>query len=360
MATFFPHSDIKIGAFRWSGVNEVVIKRSLTSLMDTATITVPGVGRIRKGTMRADGTVQLKNGEPQVKSMGTVFAKGDKVTIKLGWNGAEEVEFEGFVRRVGRGMPVVVECEGHSYEMRNNVSVTGVLKRTTVKELLEIAVGRKDAKQKYLAKPLTGITVDCRVDIPLVDVRMPVGSNGVQICDFIKELTGNNVTIFFIKPNVLYCGLPFTAYAGGKEEFGTGAAGYRPGWNCIRDNALRERIVDEPIQIIYGGKYATTNTVYTETKLKYATRKMTAMLNNIPRVKSLQQLADEAEARENYTGYEGTITAFLLPRCQPGYKATIVNKLYPEMNGDYMATATEVRFGVSGARRRVTIGARVR
>jgi hypothetical protein len=256
---FYPNSEIAIGKYRFSGVNDVTVKRSMNTLADTAVIKLPGRGYIQRGERDEYGNIRPLTGKVQHTNVGALFAPGDKVSVKLGWNGELNEEFAGFVRRVGRGMPVEVECEGYVYQLRDNVSVSGVLASTTVKKLLDIATGRTDIKGKPISKPLTDITVSCNLDIALTNVELGT-VNGVEICDLIKSLTDNNVAIFFIKPDVLWCGLPYTAYADGNDPIGKGKAGYRPGWNAIRDAELKQRVADKPVQVTYMGKYSTQGT----------------------------------------------------------------------------------------------------
>jgi hypothetical protein len=352
---FYPNSEIVIGTYRFSGVNSVTVKRSMNSLDDTATIKLPGRGYIQTGKRDEFGTVQVNPGRTENKNVGQLFAPGDKVTIKLGWNGELHEEFAGFVRRVGRGMPVEVECEGYACQMRDNVSVSGVLKEVTIKQLLDIATGKTDIKHKPISKPLTDIKTSCTLDAKLTNVQLDT-LNGIQICEVIKSLTDNNVGIFFIKPDVLWCGLPFTAYADGSDPISKSTAGYRPGWNAIRDKELKQRVVDKPLQVAYGGKYATGTAVFAAGKNKKGSKKEKKMLPNVPEKTMLEKLAAEKEYRTNYKGYEGKISGFLQPYCQPGYKATIVNSLYPNLDGDYMVAETEVKFGIDGARRSVELG----
>ena len=329
---FYPHSDITIGSFRFSGVHEVRITRSMHSIQGTATIVLPGKVVVQKGKMNADGTVEVKKDGAKDANAGTLIKAGDEVHIKLGWNGELHEEFAGVVRRVGRGMPVEIECESYAWLMRKRVNLSGVLTSTTAKALLEMAVGARDVKGKPIAQPLTPVKVVSQVDIPLSGLEL-TNVNGVQLVDYLKRVTDNNVVIFFKDPSTLWCGLPYTAYANGSDPLGAGEVGYRPGWNCVRDGDLRERVVNEPVQVYYGGKYATSAAVWTKSKKKTAERKVRMMLNNIPQATALQQLADEKEWRLNYGGYEGRVNGFLQPFCAPGYTAKIVNSLYPEMDG---------------------------
>lgn len=352
---FYPHSEITIGTYSFSGVNEVVVKRSMKTLSDTATIKLPGRSYIRKGKRNEDGTVTVMPERTENKNTGKLFGHGDKVTIKLGWNGELHEEFVGFVRRVGRGIPVEVECEGYVAQLRDKVSVSGVLKTTNVKQLLAIATGQVDLKDKILAKPLTDITYVCNIDVTLKEVELKT-LNGLQICDLIKSMTDNTVQMYFIKPDVLWCGLPFTSYAGGKDPMESGTVGYRPGWNAILDKELKQRMPEAATQVTYGGKYATGGKQWGDSKKTDAPKKEKKVLNNVADKATLEKLGAEKEYRANYKGYEGKLTAFLQPFCQPGYKATIINALYPELDGDYLVEETEVKFGMSGARRTIVPG----
>ncbi len=67
-------------------------------------------------------------------------------------------------------------------------------------------------------------------------------------------------------------------------------------------------------------------------------------------------MANEKQYSKNYSGYEGTITAFLQPFCQPGYLASISNSSYKERNGRYLVLSTKVTFGTRGATREIGLG----
>src|SRR4051812_34178084 len=119
---FALESDITIGKFRFSGVNELRIKTSLHSIIDTALINIPSVARI------------ITNGKVVSENVitGNQFAEGDRVTIKLGYSGNMQTEFRGFVKRCDLNMPLQVECEGYSWQLRRN-TINGFYKRINVK-----------------------------------------------------------------------------------------------------------------------------------------------------------------------------------------------------------------------------------
>ncbi len=340
----------------FSGVREVRVARSMHSYMDTANIRVPRMARLKKGALQADGSVKPKPGAGVDVATASLIKDGDKVTIKLGYNGQMQTEFEGFVKRRNIGMPLDIECEGYARQLRTQVSVAGFIKETTTKKFLEIACGIRDAKGALLAKPTTDVTVICDADMPMSNIRMLEGTNGLQIIDEIKRISQNTLSIFFIEPKVMWCGFTYTAYRQKVDPFNTGEAKYRLGYNCIKDNGLKERVVTDPVQVIFSGTSVAGHKVMTASEAKSAKSKAKTVFNNVGDLNWLHKLANEKQYKLNYAGYEGTITGFLQPYCAPSYKAVIVDKEFEERNGTYLVESTTVTFGLNGARRAVELG----
>ena len=355
-------SDITIGTFRFAGVNEVRVKRSMHSYVDTAYIKVPSICKI----------VQGKRKSAVVKTTANMFNDGDPVTINLGYlNGNTGVAaqivsgsatpiiaggknnglctvFQGFVRRRDMGMPLEIECEGYVRQMRLNMSQNGFYESTSASALL-----------KLISKACPDITVQVTNDLPLLNMTLNE-ANGADICDKIKELSQGCLSIFFINPTTLWCGLTYTPYVNNTDPFDLGQVSYRLGYNVVKDNSLKERTTEgEPVQVIFNGTLATGVKITTASQAKYQGRKEKAMINNIGDVPTLQSLANEKQYQMNYAGYEGSINAFLQPYCAPGWKANIIDDRYPERNGVYMIEATDITYGQKGARIKVEIGPKI-
>ena len=354
---FILQSAIKIGNFSFSGVHEVRIERSLHSYADKAFIKIPHVG-----------VVKYKNSDvPQKVSMSDLFNDGDAVSIDLGYKPTVPTpgggstgltmttatglsmtnmvnEFKGFVLRRNLNMPIEIECEGYVRSLRLGQSFTYFFKHTTVKDLLNL-ITKGDAKNAN-----TGINVICDVDIPILNLGMTKAA-GVNVIDEIKKLTQNTVSIFFINPTTLWCGLTYTPYVGtanvpnGNDPFGLGTVNYRLGWNTPRQNSLKQRTVLEPVQVIFKGLMATGQRVTTEAQTISLVRHETAVMNNIQSEPVMKLLAKEKQYRMNYVGYEGSISGFLQPYCSPGYQLNITDDNYKERNGIYMCEGTKVTFG---------------
>ncbi len=345
---FILGSYIRIGNFTFTGVHDVKIKRSLQSINDTCTITIPSISRFFKRV----------GGESDGKQMtASEFKAGDQVLVCLGYNGDLRTEFAGFVRTLGLGMPLVIECEGYARQLRLNINLSGHLNSVTAKDLLLMAVGQLDIKKKKIA-PLTDIQVVCPADFTMVNLQL-TNANGINIVDKIRQLSGRCLTIFFINPTTLWCGLTYTPYNNDSDPFGIGRVDYRLGYNCIKDNSLRERVPVEDVQVLINTVLPTGQKIETKSEAQYAARKPKLVLNNVPSATSLKDFAQELQLKANYSGYEGAVNGFLQPYCAPGYKANIMDTRYPEKDAIYMVESTTVTFGAKGAKRQVSIGPRL-
>lgn len=116
--------EIKIGSVSFKSVHDVKIKRSLYDLMATATIKVPV-------------TAVLKHsGEPPTHIETAQAIKiGDKVEIKLGYDGILNTEFVGYVKRLNYKVPLEIECEDEYYRLRS-LNCVFSKKETTLKDCL--------------------------------------------------------------------------------------------------------------------------------------------------------------------------------------------------------------------------------
>jgi hypothetical protein len=331
-------SDITIGKFRFSGVNAVRIKRSIHSIVERATITLPSIGKII-----AKGRV-----DPGTIITGHQFSEGDPVTIKLGYNNQLKTEFRGFVTHRSLKMSLEIECEGYSWLLRRNKiqAVSGTVK---LKDLLKNAVSGINGR----------ISVQCDLDIEFSNVNFK-DECGFDIIDSLSKYTDENLSFFFIRPDILWCGILYSQYAEGKNVLNLPLVNYRMGYNVIQDNNLKERTVESnPIQVKYSNKLPDgTKISQTSDGFKKYVRTHSKILKQIKDESMLKRLAQEKAYQSNYTGYEGSVNAFLQPYAEPGYQVYFSDRRYPERNGIYLSESTEVSFGISGARRKIEIGPR--
>ena len=331
-------SDITIGSFRFSGVNEVQINKSIHSIVETATIRIPSIAKLIKNGKVSPGSV----------TTGNQFKEGDPVVIRLGYNGELKTEFVGFVRRCDLNMPLVVECEGYSWLLRRN-NISGFYSSIRLIDLLKLAVSGLEGNYT--------IAVQCDVDLEISNVQLN-NVSGFKLLDSLATFTDGCLSCFFTGQATLWCGYVYTPYAKGVDNFGTGVVKYRLGYNTMKENDLKVRDVgSEQIAVNYikkrtgGAVVSETSNVFSRTK-----QQRTKILNHVKDARALSELANEQAYRINYSGCEGSFTTFLDPYAMPGQMAHLEDRRYPERYGKYLVESVQVNYGIHGARRVVEIG----
>ena len=330
-------SDITIGKFRFSGVNEVIIERSLHELTDYAMIKVPSIAKIIKDGKIISGSVVT----------GKQFNEGDPVTVRLGYNGQLNVEFKGFVKRKNMNMPLEIECEGYSWLLRRN-NINKFYASVKVKDLLNVAIGTNM------------VNVICDADIELNNVQL-TNSSGVDVLKKISEYTDGSVFCFFVTPDTLWCGYVYTPISTGSNPIKKDSVRYELGFNVIKNNTLKQRqISDDPVTVEYIRKSPSGEILKQISDVLHGSSKThSRIMNHVNGSATLKALANEKALRLSYTGYEGEINAFLEPFVGPGFAAYLTDNRYPEMDGTYLVESTNVQFGQNGARRKIELGPKI-
>jgi len=337
---FVLSSDITIGDLRFEGVHSVTIKRSVHSLIETAVIEVPAIAYLQeKGKTSPKRTLTTT----QIKS-------GSEVRILLGYNGEMKTEFEGYVVSCKPGTPVQMLCEGASYLLRQN-TCNATQGKTTVKAILQEAVANLKSEKT--------ITVTCTVDMDVINT-CSAGAGGLEVISKLMQATGDNLCCFFIRPFELWCGLLYSRYTAGIRIDKDDIVSYKIGYNTLKQNTLEEHAQNVKPAIVEYKRKNDKGEILSglSDNERGAKTKEKTMLNQILQEKSLAALADEKAVKNNYKGYEGSITAFLQPYAAPGGSAKVVNSNMPEMDDTYLIESTEVTYGVNGARRKIELGPR--
>ena len=73
----------------------------------------------------------------------------------------------------------------------------------------------------------------------------------------------------------------------------------------------------------------------------------------------LRAMARAEMEKLKYDGFDGSITSFLVPFATRGMQAHIIDKELKEIDERYFIKKVETTFGRNGARRQITIGARL-
>ena len=311
------------GVIAFKGATEIRAKRSVGSLIDTCSITLPTSARLRN--------TELVTEYPE---SGKLFSRGDKVTMQLGYNGQLLKEFEGFIKSISFATPLLVECEGYAYLLRKK-NIKKSWKSVELKELCA-----------YLVEG-TGITLSN--NIPGLPIENYVVNNATAL-KVLEDIVSKYKLTAYFRFNELYVGL--------EEAQISGTVKYGLGYNTADVNNLKYQTAEDVRMKIV----AKTTQQDGERKLYEIgdpdgeVREIIVKPVAMDRIKAI---AEDYLKKFKYTGYRGSLTGFLQPYAEPGYSAQIISKRYPERSGTFFVHATEVTYGMGGARRIVELSKRL-
>ena len=310
--------DIKVGDWKIGMLDSVEIHRSVELLADTAVIVLPGC----EYNMALDVESKLK--------------RGDRVEICLGYLETGIVtEFCGWVQRIGTDNgSITIECEDDLFKFRvplpdrqyESVSLEQLLKDVVsgIGGGYDIDCSYGWTYEKFVIRTATGYDVlrkvqeECGADIYLEDNTLHIHAPG--------EKVGKNV-IYDFSRNVQECDLHYRKAEDRKVRVVVKA--------MMPDGSVIER------------EYGTTGGDKVE--VKCATSDEASM-----------RLRGESECRRlSFDGYDGDITAWLVPQAFPGDSAELYDRDYEYKNGRYYIQAVTTTFGSDGGVRKIELGFRL-
>jgi hypothetical protein len=315
---------IKIANYKPVPPNSVKWVRSIDNYSDTCTIRIPAICRL-----------QTSGDHYEMVPTAQAFKEGDPVEVWAGYDNKNYLRFKGFIRRVNFSIPLELECEGFSYQLRKMEGYTKSYAQTTVKQLLkDLIVG-------------TSIRLSDKIpDIPLKNIYFK-NVRGTDVLEYLKDKC--LLTLHF-NYDELYCGLRMTDIKG--------TVRHRIGWNVVKDSELKfERNrelakvnIRVEKRIINGHKKKAVRGV------KDGSEKI-LKIRHLEDEKFLAQIAEQKRQELLFRGYEGNITGFLVPYVEPGMATRIDDLKYPERTGSYFIERVDGEFSSSGGRQKITIGA---
>ncbi|MBC9915015.1 hypothetical protein [Chitinophaga varians] len=399
---------IRIGQHFFTDVNEVKVKRSIYSFVDTATIRIPTsavlykTGELttasilepgdntRSGKSAFSEEVMERAARRVAEKTGSFFKVGDAVEIWLGYDDENELEFEGFVSRIDFTTPCVIECEGYSWQLRNKVITQEFPALKKLQEYREKDPTYENPPKTTVKDVLnfirqgTDIVLSDKIpNIPLVKMSFN-GETGLEALEKLKREAF--VTIYFNGPE-LYAGLkdlqPGKQAVRNENRKWTGKrfeplkykeikdpVRYGIGLNLVSSEQLRYRkAIDAPLKVrvihftnrnvaeeVTVGERGDIRTFYVpdvdpDKELKGP--------KGSKELKGLKEVALKRLKELSYDGYDGKVTAFLQPFSAPGFAVSLRDRNYNDRDGVYVLDSTEVTFGTGGARRVCGIGDKI-
>ena len=149
--------------------------------------------------------------------------RGDRIEVRLGYDGDTELAFRGYVRTVTAKTPVVMECEDDMYVLKQKPARKEAYRNVTLEQLL--------------ADQQTGYRVRVMGEQVLGAYRVTAGT----VAELLAALKEQGIRSFFRLEDgepVLYSGVLFDRQQTASQVFRTGV-------NIIDDSRLEQRNADE-------------------------------------------------------------------------------------------------------------------
>lgn len=310
---------IKPSAVKWS--------QSVKNFADTCSISLPLTPYLTN--TGKNKTIFSSSATPPSD---TVFHTGDSVEVWLGYNYDRHCFFKGFIRRINYAQPLVLECEGYSYCLKD-VMFTKSYRDTTIRGVLEDLTAGTDIKlSEYIP------------DVKLKNLTF-------------KNVPGRNVLEWFQRECL--CAVYFDA-----DILYVGASRYaiphpthklRIGWNTVEDKELKKDDAETKLSINLLQKSPKGEVKRTKSEQrKYDNIKEVKVRAGLPE-SFLKSVREELQKQEDYKGYKGTITAFLMPFFGKGDVCQIIDERFPERGGKYFVESIDGSFDDKGGRQKLSL-----
>lgn len=309
--------DIQIGDYRLGMLDKVEIVKSVEVLADTATITLPGAEYNR--ALEVEQKIH----------------RGDQVVIRIGYEEEGLVEeFSGWLQRISTdGGSITLECEDDLFKMRvpvedkeyKNIALedllTEVLKQVGDYEVSSAYTWRYE---KFVCQTATAYDVLKKVQ----------EESGADIW-----LDGNTLNIYppatKVGENVLY-------------DFSV---------NVESSDLTYRRSDDRNVQVVVKALLPDGKVKEIEVGTPGGDRIEVKSASSDEA--SMKQRGDTEVKRYSYDGYEGNLTTWLIPYCQPGCSAELHDGDYEYKDGKYYVVAVTTELSKDGGRRTVELGFRL-
>lgn len=320
--------DITIGTYKVNNVLAVKITKNCDQLSDTCVVELPA---------------QAYNAALEVESK---LKRGNFAQVSVGYNGNNNLEFEGYVFKIETDDKIIIHLEDAMFLLRKPIK-----------------------NREYKAVKLSALMDDVVAQINAV---LPVGSDKitVSIDDAVKAIgyekftIDNQATAWEVmrkvqenwKVNIFLRGAELFVQAKYTDNLGVVVYDFSEN---VEKNALKYRkSEDKQVQVEVIG-VTRQNKKVSVIVGKEGGDKITLHRYNITDEAALKLIGEEELKKHSYTGYEGTITTWLVPYATYGNRAKIIDELYPEREGTYYVEAVTTTFSSSGGVRELSLGVKV-
>ncbi len=309
------------GEQKWefSSVHNVSIVEDTDTLTDTCELQLPKK-TVWKGYKSAEGHL-------------LPIKRGDKITVKLGYDGELVTRFVGFVRSVDVKVPITIKCEDGMFLLKLKKAEPKSWKNASLKDVLQ-----------HLLK-------DTDIDFQLIDNDIELGSYRIVkpfVSEELQELKEKYMLSSYFRmidgKNVLYVGLKYPLDNRRKHIF-------RHGKNIVSEDLEYRNKDDIRVRVqaeSFGAKHKKTTIEIGDKDGDLVKIRIDGLSED-----ELKKYAEQALENYKKDGFKGSFETFGTPEVS---KCNMVEIHASDGNsGTYLVKKNEITFGLNGYRQRIEL-----
>lgn len=305
--------------WEFTALNECVIVEDTGTLTDTCELVLPRHVKWQENTR--------KDGKPPIK-------RGDKITVRLGYDDELKIRFSGYVRSVDAKTPVTIKCEDGMFLLKTKKAEPKAFKKASLKEII------------------SHLLQGTNIDFKLIDDNIMVGDwriTKANVSEELQELKEKMMLSSYFRmiegKSVLYVGLAHPLDNRKKAVF-------KHGKNIISENF--EYRDEEDIRVrVEAQSFDAKNKKITYEYGDKDGELIKIRVDGLSK-EELKKYAIQAIERYKQSGFKGSFETFGMPEVS---KCDMVELYASDGNsGTYLVKKNEIKFGQSGYRQNIELG----
>ncbi|PST43571.1 hypothetical protein CYV15_08830 [Riemerella anatipestifer] len=305
--------------WEFTALNECAILEDTETLTDTCELILPKNIKWQENTR--------EDGKPPIK-------RGDKITVKLGYDDKPEIRFTGFVRSVDAKTPVTIKCEDGMFILKSKKAEPKAFKNASLKEVI------------------THLLKGTNIEFKLIDDNIKVGNwriTKANVSEELQELKEKMMLSSYFRmidgKSILYIGLAYPLDNRKKEVF-------KHGKNIINENFEYRDKEDIRVRVeaqSFDAKHKKITYEYGDKDGELIKIRIDGLSKE-----ELKKYAMQAIERYKQSGFKGSFETFGVPEVS---KCDMVEIHASDGNsGTYLVKKNEIKFGQSGYRQTIELG----
>ena len=303
----------------FNAVADCNIVEDVSTLTDTCEIQLPKKIKWQEAV--------AKNGKPPIK-------RGDKITIKLGYDGDLQTRFTGFIRSVDAKVPITIKCEDGMFVLKSHKVKPKAFKNASLHEIVSYLLEGTSIQFQLMDKDIK--VGNWRLTKTHASEELQELKEKMMLSSYFRRINGESI---------LYIGLAYPLDNRKKVKFMHGKNIIDENFEYRDKDDIRGRCEAQS----FNAKNKKVTYEYGDKDGDLIKIRMDGLTEN-----ELKKYAIEAVERYKQSGFKGSFETFGQPEVS---KCDMVEIHASDGNsGVYLVKKLEIEFGTNGYRQKIELG----